>query len=404
MFGSFFKPKDLWTAAKHGDTKAIEGLVAAGHDINSKKETFRVEGDTPLHFAVRHKQKEAIKTLVKLGARINEKSKGGATPLTDAINQPKHEDIVELLLDLGAKIDAQDKLGKTALDWAAFNGSVNLVRLLISRGAKPNVGQGTKRTSPIAECARNGNIEVLGLLLKAGADLDAMRYGSHGLGTASIFGKDKFVKLLLEAGADPNLADEGGTTPLIAGVAGRKLEIVKMLVEAGAKLDAVRFGGRAETALDFAEWMNKRETKPIADYLRSVGAKSAAELPISVTTPPSDDEGDTFWQLKDDSELIAKLDPWPPQSGSAKIHVEISANDHDANMAFSGTLEYRLASIKENSEPWKPMKRGRKDEENNVSFSEAVTLPKGVTFIQFKVQPKWENEPLILADWEIEVS
>ncbi len=402
MFGNFFKPKDLWTAAKRGDTKAIEAFVAARQDINGKKETFRVEGDTPLHFAVRHGQRDAIKTLVKLGASINERNKSGQPPLMDAVTESRREDVVELLLDLGAKIDAQDKLGKTALDWAAFYGSVNLVQLLLRRGAKPNVGQGAKRTSSIAECAHHGNTEVLKLLLKAGVDVNAMRHGSHALGTASTFGHEGFVRLLLEAGADPNLAEEEGTTPLIAAVASKRISVVKTLVEAGAKLNVVRFGGRIETALDFAEWLDKKKTREIAEYLRSIGAKRASELPTSERTPPLQEQEGTFWQLRDKSDLQAVIKPWPPKVGPAKLNIEISPNGYDDSVAFQGTLEYRLGSSEECTGSWKPIKRGRKDEDNNVKFSENITLTSGAIFIQFKVQSDWDKEPTMLTDWKID--
>jgi len=49
------------------------------------------------------------------------------------------------------------------------------------------------------------------------------------------------------------------------------------------------------------------------------------------------------------------------------------------------------------------MKQGRKDEENNVHFSDSVTLTAGTDFVQFKVHPKWDDEPTILKDWKIQV-
>ena len=49
------------------------------------------------------------------------------------------------------------------------------------------------------------------------------------------------------------------------------------------------------------------------------------------------------------------------------------------------------------------MKRGRKDEENTVHFSDSVTLTTGTVFVQFKVHPKWDSEPTILKDWKIQV-
>ena len=365
MFGSIFKPKDLWSAAKSDNKKVIEELVARGHDVNAK-------------------------------------NKDGETPLWIAISKLKHPDIAELLLDLGAQINfRQHDLGMTPLDWAASEGKLEMVRALLKRGANPNAGKGATRSAPIQQCANSGNIEILKALLDAGADVDAMDAGQCALSTAALNGHVEFIKTLLEAGANPNQADDSGTTPLHSAVAGKKLTIVKMLVTSGAKLNAVRFGGKVETALDFAE--DRRQTDGIADYLRSVGAKRASELPASETTRPEDEEG-TFWQLKDDSMLEATFDPWPPKPGQAKLKVELSPNGHDPSISFIGNLEYRVTALEENTESWKPMKRGRKDEENNVHFSDSVALTAGTIFVQFKVQPKWENEPTVLKAWNLEVS
>lgn len=405
MFGNIFKPKDLWSAAKSGNARAIEELAASGHDVNAKKVGFVREGWTPLHLAVLHEQKEAIRTLIKLGADVNAKNKEAETPLWIAISELKKPDIAELLLDLGAKINSRrgDLLGMTPLDWAAFDGKLEMVKMLLKRGANPNAGKGTTRSAPIQQCANNGNIEILKALLEAGADVNATHAGDGALGSAAINGHDEFVEVLLKVGANVNQADDSGTTPLISAVAGRKLAIVKMLVVAGANLNAVRFGGKVETALDFAEWMNKKDTREIAEFLRSVGAKRASELPTSETTRLEREEEGTFWQLKDDSVLEATFDPWPPTSGQAKLKVELSPNGHDPSISFSGTLDYRVAASEENTEPWKPMKRGRKDEENNVHFSDSVTLTAGTIFVQFKVHPKWDSEPTTLKDWKIQV-
>jgi ankyrin repeat protein len=106
-WGTFFKPRDLWSAARRGHVKAIEDLVASGLGVNAKQRSFVKEGYTPLHLAVLSVQKEVIKALVGLGADINSRNKEHETPLWLAVANLKKTDIVELLLGLGAKIDAR---------------------------------------------------------------------------------------------------------------------------------------------------------------------------------------------------------------------------------------------------------------------------------------------------------
>jgi hypothetical protein len=350
---------------------------------------------------VRYQRKEAIKTLVKLGARINVRESEGDTPLMTAVSELKTTDIAGLLLDLGAKIDMQ-RDGATALDIAAFWGDKNHVELLLRRGAQPNVGSGECRSSPIANCAHDGNVEMLKILIAAGADVNAPKYGWLPISSAALRRHKKFVHLLIESKANVNLRkDHKDFTPLMCAVRGGDLEIVRMLLSAGAKINDVVFEGHPISALDIAE-QNKKSAAIIA-FLRSQGAKHSVELPESVTTPPPQNEADEFWQLDDDSVLTVTLDPWPPRAGESKLKAEITSPGHDPKLSFSGTVEYRIATTEENSKSWLPMKRIRKDRSNSVHFSETVTLTTGTVFIQFRVRAEWHEDFICLNDWSVSI-
>ena len=100
-----------------------------------------------------------------------------------------------------------------------------------------------------AEC---GHVECVALLLEAGADKDLANFeGKTALHLAAQRGFSEVVKLLLEAGADKDTATyDDGQTALHVAAGNGHLEVVKLLLDAGADKDATDDGGN--TALDWA--------------------------------------------------------------------------------------------------------------------------------------------------------
>jgi len=81
-----------------------------------------------------------------------------------------------------------------------------------------------------------GHIEVVKLLLEAGADVNAKTIdGDTALKWASDYGHTEIVKLLLEAGADVNAKDKWGNTALVKAIDSGYIKIVKLLKQYGAK-------------------------------------------------------------------------------------------------------------------------------------------------------------------------
>jgi uncharacterized protein len=160
---------------------------------------------------------------------------------------------VSALLDAGADIDARDQAGRTALLAATHGSAVQAARLLVARGANLEIADDLKDT-PLLYAGAEGRIEILRLLVKAGANLRARnRYGGNALIPAAHHGHveavrelltktsidvnhvndpgwtalieaviladggpthQRIVRLLLDHGADPALADRDGVTPL----------------------------------------------------------------------------------------------------------------------------------------------------------------------------------------------
>ena len=144
----------------------------------------------------------------------------------------------------------------TALHSAAENGHLEVVRLLLEAGAFCDQATTDDGTTPLILAALEGHLEVARLLLEAGASCDkaATDDGSTALIQAAEDGHLEMVHLLLEAGASCDQAKTSdGTTPLIFAAQNGHLQVVRLLLLAGASCDKARTSDEA-TALILASF------------------------------------------------------------------------------------------------------------------------------------------------------
>ena len=125
--------------------------------------------------------------------------------------------------------------------------STEVVRLALERGADPN-GTSTwsnRNRAHLHAAALDGYADSAKLLLEAGADKDiADDEGMTPLHYAAFKGHFDCLRLLLEAGADKDRADEDGGTPLHRAATGGAKDCLVLLLEAGADKDRASNGGR----------------------------------------------------------------------------------------------------------------------------------------------------------------
>lgn len=140
------------------------------------------------------------------------------TPLMLAASEGDVEKAEELLKE-GADVNAADASG-----WTAFHHSVysynedglnkDMLILLLQHGADP-VQEDSEGDTPAHILASNGENELLTMILKKGIDVNTINgYGDSLLMSAVYSDNPETVKLLLEAGADPNIKDAGDRTAL----------------------------------------------------------------------------------------------------------------------------------------------------------------------------------------------
>lgn len=191
-----------------------------------------------LYSSIRANDLKQIKALLDEGVNVNEPGPDGITPLMAAA-EAGSLDAMKMLIDRRADVNAKNTFGSTALMWSVTD--PQKVRLLLDHGADVNVAPRSGRTALIIASFANPASEVVRMLLAKGANVAVMDQRKVTPLNAATFGNDiATVRLLLDASADVNTADTFiGLTPLINASGNRNLEAVKLLLAKGANVNAV---------------------------------------------------------------------------------------------------------------------------------------------------------------------
>jgi len=228
----------LHWAAYAGDESLVDGLLAAGADPNAINRYCL----TPLQAAAEGGFAGPVASLLAAGADPNAVLPEGETILMTAAHSGDPV-VLEALLAAGADIEARDHFyGETALIFATIENHARAVELLVEHGADVNgasaamdyesrrAGQsilGLGEWTPVMYAARENALDAGRALIAAGADLDVQDPdGATALVIAIINAHYEFANMLIDAGADTNLADtEPGMGPLYAAVDMHRLAV-----------------------------------------------------------------------------------------------------------------------------------------------------------------------------------
>ena len=260
----------LVKAARKGDAKRVEELLADGADPNAPEVT-EWSWDAPISAAIVGRNPDVVRLLAKAGAKLEVGFP--YTPLGQSV-EIKDVGLVRALIESGADVNATAENGDdTPLDLAISANNAEMVGMLLDAGADPHfVSRRSKNArrgrSPLQSAAEPGRKTVLaefvkrGLvqgkgsaalllcaaathgdlaevkrLVEGGARVDsANAQGQRPLSVAAIHGRLNIVKFLLRSGADPNARSRihsAKDTPLIAAVLSGKLPVVEAIVAAG---------------------------------------------------------------------------------------------------------------------------------------------------------------------------
>jgi ankyrin repeat protein len=279
-------------------------------------------GLTALTFAARQGDLKSAEYLLAAGANVNQATFGGWTPLLTATNN-RHYILGRFLIEHGADVNIASSKSFTPLYLATDNRNIEggdfpvpkpdmdhleFIKILLEHGAKPDtrVTDNTETrtiftnqwffepgTTPFVRAGQSGDMSLMKLLLSYGADPKAKNdFGDTALSAVAGIGwvegvtyehspqeSVEVMKLLLDLGLDPNSQNRDLRTPLMGAAHKGRTEMIQLLVDRGAKLD-MRDKGSRDTDKGGAviaghQWI----ALDYADGLVRVGVQSANPHP-----------------------------------------------------------------------------------------------------------------------------
>lgn len=176
------------------------------------------------------------------GADVHLKVRQASTALHWAAAKGR-EEIVKLLVDHGADVNAADELGWTPAFLALKEGFNAIVALLVGKGAKTQAvingkpmsfSVGADANDQLIEAVEDGNLEATRAAINGGADINCISDDGWTPLLSAVKYDSQITELLLAHGANPNITSDRGYTPLMRAAGLGKLQIVKLLLAAGA--------------------------------------------------------------------------------------------------------------------------------------------------------------------------
>ena len=222
-----------------GEPALMKALIHSGSDVNVLEHFVQLDVTTKRH------HDNCIKLLLEAGAHVNIVDDTGKSLLIHAVAKGNIEHVARLFqTDIDVNLTSES--GETALTKAVSEDYPDLVDLLISSGADVNHAVNKRNTIlQIASASVN-------TLLVAGADVNALNKinGSTALHYAAQTGQNTIMETLIQAGADVNITDANGNSPLHVLTSAKNIfttELcMKLLLNAGAKINVKnKFGFNA---------------------------------------------------------------------------------------------------------------------------------------------------------------
>lgn len=252
----------VFDAINHKNADLAKALLEHVADVK----TLNTKGETLLYHAVENELQDVALALIAKGADSQKTGIPGMSVLERATkhNEPQ---VVQKLLALGVSPDQKTTEGYTLAEMAVYSGYPEILDALLAKGAK------IEKDFGVLWSIRDGKGKSVPVLLKYGAKPTVMsNTGDPALWLAASAGETEAVDALIKSHAlldAPNAAQ--GMTPLAIASHNGQTDVVKLLVESGAKIEAADSFGM--TPLAHAAYMTKGD---VVEYLVGMGANVRA--------------------------------------------------------------------------------------------------------------------------------
>lgn len=247
----------LIVATLRGSWDAARELIEHGADTD----VYGDMGNGVIHMAAHRAPAEFMELILDKGLPINYQNHFGGTPLLEAAERDGRDEVIALLLERGADPAISNNAGYTPLTLAARSGKTSVVRMILGRmkerellGPCDSSRGGAASWSPLAEASHHAHPECVRLLLEAGSQLDIRNDENNmplhlvvwpAIGDRNVAKQAEVLRLLLGHGAPMDAKGPDEMTPLAIACRWGSLPLVQVLVDAGADLDSLSWGGES---------------------------------------------------------------------------------------------------------------------------------------------------------------
>ena len=322
-------PAALAEASMHGDVATMKALLKGG----AKPDAPGPFGTPALHWRVDVDDLQGVRLLLAAGASANALTERGISPLNLAIANGNAE-MVDLLLQAGADANQLEPTGETQLMMAAQAGVLQVVQSLLRRGARVDEREATFGQTALMYAARAGHADIVAALLAAGAQPNvATKVGDapafippnsqagFGFGVGILRGgvpadrgrrepaqggmtplhyaarhdHVEVAKLLLQAGARINAREANDITPLLMAISNNNMAAAHLLLSRGGEVNAMDWYGRTplweavnvrNLYVHNATFKNGIDRAPVLELIRALLAAHADVNARTKQTPP----------------------------------------------------------------------------------------------------------------------